>query len=330
MVVGIFLSFSIVESSQGQGLLCEWFGVGCPKGISNETLIDLGRQSTNQGFLFLDGDSARIRRVVEFTFSEESIRKKDKVVLFLTEGLLPKGSVVLVNGENMDVASGIDIIATSPTKKVEFLWIIPPTGKDIKINGTINMQPYGFERVGNVPINSGKRSMAIPMLRIQGKVCNDWHWFKRLVFWGCLVFVSIISLYKFFLAPFFLYRRFDLRGLRVELFEDGKAIPLWEHDFRSRIYGARKALIGQKIPRSGWIPLFLKGRMMTAQSSLLPLGLLIEVDRGKRKPLLGKKIQVKYGAGLVNAIYENSKPEERRITLPNSKLPKRLVKIRLR
>ena len=203
MVVGIFLSFSIVESSQGQGLLCEWFGVGCPKGISNETLIDLGRQSTNQGFLFLDGDSARIRRVVEFTFSEESIRKKDKVVLFLTEGLLPKGSVVLVNGENMDVASGIDIIATSPTKKVEFLWIIPPTGKDIKINGTINMQPYGFERVGNVPINSGKRSMAIPMLRIQGKVCNDWHWFKRLVFWGCLVFVSIISLYKFFLAPFF-------------------------------------------------------------------------------------------------------------------------------
>jgi hypothetical protein len=220
----------------------------------------------------------------------------------------------------MGVKYGIDIIAQSPTKTVEFIWIIPPTGIDIEIDGTINLIPFGFERLGNLPIPIGQQSMAIPMLRIQGEVSNDWHWLKRLVFWVCLVFVSILSLYKFFLAPFFLYRRIDLRGLRVELFEDGKAIPIWEHDFRSRIYGARKALIGQKIPRTGWIPLFLKGRLATAQSSLLPVGLLIEVDRGKRKPLLGKKIQVKYGVGLVNAIFENSKPEERRITIPNSKL----------
>ena len=301
-------------------ILCDWFGIGCSEGVSNETLIDLGRGSTNQGFLFFDGDSARIRRRVEFSFSDESVKNKDKVILYLTNGLLPTGSIVLVNGQRMGTASGITIVADSKTKIIEFLWIIPPTGKDIQIDGSVNMVSLGFERIGNLTLSASEVNKPIPMLRIQGKVNNDWHWFKRLVFWLSTLFLSIVLIYKFFLAPVFLYRRLGLRGLRVELYEEGKNMPIWEYDFKRRIHGSRKALIGRKLPRTGWFSTFMKGRVALAVCPNLSEGTMIEIDRGKRKALLGKKIQVKYGPGLVNSIFENGKPEERKIQLPNSRL----------
>ena len=319
MVLAFFV-LATPSISFSNDLLCDWFGIGFPSGSSNEALIDLGRQSTNQGFLFFNGDSARIHRRVEFSFSEESVKNRDKASLYLTEGLLPTGSIVLVNGQKMSAKYGITIIADSKRKILDFLWIIPPTGKDIQIDGSINLVPQGFERIGNLTLSESRKNVPIPMLRIQGEVNNDWHWFKRLVFWMSTLFFIIVVTYKFFLAPVFLYRRFGLLGLRVELYEEGKNMPVWEHDFRRGIYSSRKAFIGRKVSRPGWISTFMKGRVVFAESISLPEGTMIEIDRGKRKELLGKKIQVKYGPGLVNSIYENGKPEERKIQLPNSKL----------
>jgi hypothetical protein len=318
----IIIAFFVLASpiaSFSNDLWCEWFGIGCSTGSSNEALIDLGRQSTNQGFLFFNGDSARIHRRVEFSFSEESVKNRDKVTLYLTKGLLLTGSIVLVNGERMSTKYGITILADSKRKILDFLWIIPPTGKDIQIDGSINLVPQGFERIGNLTLSESRKNIPIPMLRIQGEVNNDWHWFKRLVFWLSSLFFVIVVIYKFFLAPVFLYRRFGLLGLRVELYEEGKNMPVWEHDFRRRIYSARKAFIGRKVSRPGFISTFMKGSVVFAESIILPEGTMIEIDRGKRKELLGKKIQVKYGPGLVNSIYENGKQEERKIQLPNSK-----------
>lgn len=303
-----------------QGIWCDWFGIGCPKGGSNQTFIDLGRSSTNQGFLFFDGDSARIKRTIEFTFSDESINKRDKVILSLTDGLLPNGSKVFVNDKEITEQNSVSIVAESPRKNVQLVWIIPPTGQDVKIDGSINLSPVGFERMGNLSISPGQQSQPIPMLRIQGEIKNDWHWSKRLTFWFFTILLSIILFYKFFLAPVFLHRRFDLLGLRLELFEEGKSQPVWSHDFGRRIRGARRALIGQKVPSQGLFSTFMKGRVSVAKATNLPNGLLIEVDRGKRKPMKGKKIQVKYGAGLISSIFENSPPNERKIYIPNSKL----------
>jgi hypothetical protein len=319
MLMAVFV-LAIPSISFSNDLMCEWFGIGCPTGSSNEALIDLGRKSTNQGFLFFNGDSARIHRRVEFSFSEESVKNRDRAALYLTKGLLPTGSVVLVNGKRISVKYGLTIIADSRRKVLDFLWIIPPTGKDIQIDGSINLVPHGFERIGNKTLSESEKNISIPMLRIQGEVNNDWHWFKRLVFWLATILSVIVVTYKFFLAPVFLYRRLGLLGLRVELFEEGKNMPVWEHDFRRSIYSARKAFIGRKVSRPGWISAFMKGRVVFAESVSLPEGTTIEIDRGKRKELLGKKIQVKYGPGLVNSIYENGKPEERKIHLPNSKL----------
>ena len=70
---------------------CEWFGMGCSEGEENAVLMDLGRQSTNTGFLFFSGDTAVIERTLELTFSSRSISKGDKLQIQVESGQLSKG-----------------------------------------------------------------------------------------------------------------------------------------------------------------------------------------------------------------------------------------------
>ncbi len=318
ILVCFFHALSLPQA-KADGMLCEWFGIGCPEGSGNETLLDLGRSSTNEGFLFFKGDSAQIIRSIQFVFSEESVKKQDKLDLVFNEGLLPTGSIVYVDNELLSGTDKATVIADKPEKNVIIRWVIPPTGEDLAIDGNIDVIPFGFERAGNMKLDSSRVAQPLPMLRIQGAVSNDWHWFKRLNFWFWTLLLSVICFYKFFLAPVFLYRRSDLRGLKAMVFQEGKALPIWEQDFR-KIHGSIQALLGQKVPRQGLFSRFMKGKIATATCADLPSGLIIEIDRGRRKTLKGKKIQVRYGVGLVNSMYENETEQERTIQLPNTGL----------
>jgi hypothetical protein len=305
--------------ARANGIFCEWFGVGCPEGTGNEALLDLGRSSTNQGFLFFKGDSAEIVKNIQFFFSEESVKKRDRLDLSFNDGLLPVGSLVYVDQVLLPGYGKATVIADKPEKNVVIRWVIPPTGKDVVIDGNIDVIPYGFERAGNMTLDSLRAVQPLPMLRIQGTVNNDWHWFKRLNFWFWLFVLIVLIFYRLVLSPVFLHQRFDLRGLRIMVFQEGKAMPVWEHDFR-KIHGSIQALLGQKVPRQGLIARLMNGRIATATCPDLPSGLLIKIDKGKRKAIKGKKIQVRYGVGLVNSIYENETDDERTIHLPNSSL----------
>jgi hypothetical protein len=78
--------------------------------------------------------------------------------------------------------------------------------------------------------------------------------------------------------------------------------------------------MGNRLPRQSIIGTFMKGRIVDVICPHLPDGVVVHFIRGTRKPVKGKKVQVRYGPGLVNSIYENQSEQERSIRFPNSDL----------
>jgi hypothetical protein len=206
------------------GWKCEWFGMGCPEGEQNAVLLDLGRQNTNTGFLFFDGDTAVIRKTLELTFSDRAISKGDKLILQVEAAALPSGVSVSVDGQNCLAPAQVEIRARQSSQRVTLQWVVPPTGEDVDLTGALNVTPVGFDRAGSMPL-AGKKGVSLEMLRLQGEVDDDWHWAKRLTFWFWLITLTIVSLIKFFIAPVFRHPRMKVNRVHVQVFpEEGPFI----------------------------------------------------------------------------------------------------------
>ena len=239
---------------------CDWFGWGCSEGEQNAVLLDVGRQSTNTGFLFFSGDSAVIRRTLEFTFSNRSIRKGDFLKVQVRADGLPDGVEVHVDGKPCLAPASVEIKAVRPVQRVELMWLVPPTGADVDLKGVVDVTPVGFDRAGSMPLK-GKAGKTLEFIRIQGEVDDDWHWAKRVTFWFWVVVLTSLGLWKFFLAPVFFHRRLKIHGGRMRCYEDvGSAgQPLEEVGLRG--WGKLRSvhLTNQRLKKSPWKE-FLHGR----------------------------------------------------------------------
>ena len=179
---------------------CQWFGIGCEEGSQNQTLLDVGRQRTIESFLFFDADSALIERTIEFSFSERSASYGDYLELQWTGDALPEGSRVTLNGSSVLAPSWYKVEASPAPWRGTIQIQIPPTGEDHEIQGGLSVRAYGFERAGSQEL--GPDSLEpISMVRVQGSVDSDWHWFKRGLFWLIAVTCTIVALWKWIVAP---------------------------------------------------------------------------------------------------------------------------------
>tara|TARA_B100000768_G_C11278001_1_gene376943 strand:- start:973 stop:2004 length:1032 start_codon:yes stop_codon:yes gene_type:complete len=179
---------------------CQWFGIGCEEGSQNQTLLDVGRQRTIESFLFFDADSALIERTIEFSFSERSASYGDYLELQWTGDALPEGSRVTLNGSSVLAPSWYKVEASPAPWRGTIQIQIPPTGDDHEIQGGLSVRAYGFERAGSQELGSNG-TKPISMLRVQGSVDSDWHWFKRGLFWLIAVTFTIVALWKWIVAP---------------------------------------------------------------------------------------------------------------------------------
>ena len=203
LVLSALMTLMTLSCSAGNnGWKCEWFGIGCPDGELNQVLMDLGRESTNTGFLFFEGDTAVIERTLELTFSKRSIAKQDKLYIQVSSEGLPDGATVTLDGTSCLEPDDVAFMARTQQERVVLRWTIPPSGEDVDLAGTVQIRPYGFDRAGSFPLD-GNEGRALDMLRIQGEVDHDWHWAKRLTFWFWTVVLTFIGLVKFFFAPVF-------------------------------------------------------------------------------------------------------------------------------
>ena len=225
------------------GWKCEWFGMGCPQGEQNAVLMDLGRQNTNTGFLFFDGDTAVIKRTLELTFSDRAIAKGDKLILQVEAASLPAGVSVSVDGQNCLAPAQVEIRARQSSQRVTLQWVVPPTGEDVDLTGALNVTPVGFDRAGSMPL-AGKKGVSLEMLRLQGEVDDDWHWAKRTTFWFWFVVLTSILLIKFFFAPVFFHPRLKVNKALVQAFPAEPLLKVWGVQFNQKS--------GVESARFGW------------------------------------------------------------------------------
>ena len=190
---------SIITSAGDDSWKCQWFGWGCDEGAQNQTLIDFGRQRTVESFLFFDSDSAHIEQTIELSFSARSASMGDYVDL-QWEGEVPAGTSVSLNGKNVLSPNWHRIEAQTQPWQGVLAISIPPSGNDHEISGGLKVKPYGFERAGSQDLTR-QPSKPLTMVRVQGEVDSDWHWFKRLVFWFVVFVATAIALWKFIIAP---------------------------------------------------------------------------------------------------------------------------------
>ena len=232
-------------SAGDHGWKCDWFGIGCPEGEQNQVLMDLGRGSTNTGFLFFGGDTAIVELTLELTFSKRSILKKDKLYIQIAAEGLPKGAAVTLDGKSCLEPDEVAFVARNEREQVALRWTIPPSGEDIDLKGAVRIRPDGFQRAGSMSLD-GRQGRTIEMLRIQGEVDDDWHWSKRLTFWFWAIVLTVYILWKFAIARG-IYPRFD--KLSVEL-EVGVSTP----SGRSSAYSGTLYLKGKRVAIVGSMP----------------------------------------------------------------------------
>lgn len=282
LVLSALMTLVTLSSSAGDnGWKCEWFGIGCPDGELNQVLMDLGRESTNTGFLFFEGDTAVIERTLELTFSKRSIAKQDKLYIQVASEGLPEGATVTLDGTSCLEPDDVAFVARTQQERVVLRWTIPPSGEDVDLAGTVQIRPYGFDRAGSLAIR-GKEGRAIQMLRIQGEVDNDWHWSKRLTFWFWATVLSLIILIKWGLGPI-VYPRFKFRYADVTLTEEelGEVKVLFEGRLKMR----RKRLfyIGSEYDKPGAISCWLWGRVGAKEQEGLAKGGIVLRSGGKSR-----------------------------------------------
>lgn len=207
---------SMITSAGDDSWKCQWFGWGCDEGAQNQTLIDFGRQRTVESFLFFDSDSAHIEQIIEFSFSARSAAMGDYVDL-QWEGEVPAGTSVSLNGKNVLSPNWHRIEAQNQPWQGVLAISIPPSGNDHEISGGLKVKPQGFERAGSQDLTS-QSSKPLTMVRVQGEVDSDWHWFKRLIFWFTVFSLTSLCLIKFFFAPVFFHPRLKVNKVKVVCF----------------------------------------------------------------------------------------------------------------
>lgn len=316
-LLALSLDFSAHAGEHGK--LCEWFGWGCPEGGQSAVLLDLGRQSTNTGFLFFSGDTAVMERTLEFTFSNRSIRYQDKLTFQVVSNGLPDGSSVTLDGRNCLSPASLTITAKQPRQEMTIRWVVPPTGEDVDLSGTIKVTPVGFERAGLMSLDGSSRS--IELLRIHGEVDDDWHWAKRLTFWfWTLVFVTLGSI-KFFFAPVFFHPRLKVNKAVVECFPAegpfaqgmGSAIESkkWKGKREVWIVGSRR----KKREKLSWWRDFLYGRTLVEVRDYIG-DAEFRVRRGARSRRGGMRLEVmrwENGKKFPFSIFSTNEPELNRV-----------------
>lgn len=311
----LFLQATTTGVHAGEhGWKCDWFGWGCPEGEQNAVLIDLGRQSTNTGFLFFDGDSAVIDRELELTFSKRAVAKGSTLFLSVELDEPPAGVAVTLDGQNCLAPNRVQIPAVQSPKRVRLRWVVPPNGVDAALDGVVTVTPQGFDRAGSMPLKG--KSGPLQLMNLQGEVDDDWHWAKRTTFWFWTLFFSILFLWKFFLAPVFFHRRLKFHGGTVRCFED--AFPLGQHveERTLRKLGKRRVIhissVRQK--RSAWKD-FLHGRSEMLRMESVG-GEEFMVLKGKTNKRRGLKLEVRRKQGqrwVSSSVYSKNEPEENRV-----------------
>ena len=194
---------------------CEWFGWGCDEGASNQTFIDVGRKNTVEGFLIFDADSAVIESPLSIEFSKRSVALGDFLEVQWKGERLPNGSSIELDGQSILPPNWVQILAVRETWTGALVIRVPPTGEDHSIQGELIFKTHGFERAGNQEL---KGQSALSMVRYQGEVDSDWHWFKRFLFWLIILFCTSVALWKWGVAPI-RYRRFKMSKVQIVGFE---------------------------------------------------------------------------------------------------------------
>ncbi len=315
MVCLVAFSVALTAHAGDYSRMCKWFGIGCPEGEQNAVLMDLGRQNTNTGFLFFGGDTAVVERTLELTFSSRSIAKGDKLKLQVEANGLPPGASVTLDGRSCLAPEEVEIRAEQNRQRVTLKWVVPPTGEDVDLTGTVKMTPYGFDRAGSMPL-AGKQGVSLEMLRVQGEVDDDWHLAKRLTFWFWAVTLTSLCLWKFFLAPVFFHRRLRVHKVRLRCFEAGGRAEQALFDTTVRHWGkTRKVwLTGQRMKRSPWKD-FLHGRTVILVMDCLE-DQQFKLLKGGTSKRRGLKMQVlrKQGARfLPSSVYSKLEPAENQV-----------------
>ena len=279
LVLSALLTLVTLSCSAGDnGWKCEWFGIGCPDGELNQVLMDLGRESTNTGFLFFEGDTAVIERTLELTFSKRSIAKQDKLYIQVSSEGLPEGATVTLDGTSCHEPDDVAFMARTQKEKVVLRWVIPPSGEDVDLSGTVQIRPYGFDRAGSMAIR-GKEGRAIEMLRIQGEVDHDWHWAKRLLFWFVVLTLTIYVLWKFVVARG-VHHRFDRLSVRFEVGVErrGTRTPFTEETLW--LEGVREVMVGSQPKRPSGFNRHMNGRVTAVDIPSMPDGLIFSFFPG--------------------------------------------------
>lgn len=276
------ISLMVLTAQAGDhGWKCEWFGIGCPDGEQNQVLMDLGRESTNTGFLFFDGDTAVLERTLELTFSKRAIAKQDKLYIQVSADGLPEGATVTLDGTSCLEPDEVAFMARKSKEQVVLRWIIPPSGEDVDLEGAVRIRPYGFDRAGSMSL-TGRERRSLDMLRIQGEVDHDWHWSKRLTFWFWAIVLTLIILIKWVLGPI-VYPRFKFRYADVTVTEEelGEVKVL----FKDRLKMRRKRLfyIGSEYDKPGAISCWLWGRVGAKKHGGLANGGIVLRSGGKSR-----------------------------------------------
>ena len=255
LLLGLFVSVGYAADVSWK---CDWFGIDCPQGDQNQVLLDLGRQSTNTGFLFLEGDSAEIRKTIELTFSKRSVSKRDRLFLKVRNDGLPEGSLVSIDGMPCLAPFEAEIIATSEVVRAEILWVIPPSGEDVNLEGGIEVRPEGFERAGSLTLSKSAQK-PIEMLRVQGTANDDWHWVKRLNFWFWTILTFVVFSLKWGLAPV-VFPRFKFVFVDIVITEEEFGAEKVLCSERLRMRGRRSFSVGKGFEKPSWLSDWLWGR----------------------------------------------------------------------
>jgi hypothetical protein len=315
------ISLVVLTAQAGDhGWKCEWFGIGCPDGEQNQVLMDLGRESTNTGFLFFDADTAVVERTLELTFSKRAIAKQDKLYIQVAADGLPEGATVTLDGTSCLEPDEVAFMARKSKEQVVLRWIIPPSGEDVDLEGAVRIRPYGFDRAGSMPL-SGREGRSMDMLRIQGEVDHDWHWSKRLTFWFWAIVLTFLGLVKFFFAPVFFHPRLKVNRARVQCFpESGPFAQGMGSMIQSKNWkGARQVwLVGSprknREKRSVWKD-FLFGRTVVEVRDYLGEA-EFRVRKGARSRRGGMRVEVmkwETGKKSPHSVYSSYDPEQNRI-----------------